>query len=34
MTHHRLRGLTQTIFLNEKFAENPKNICVNPRNPW
>ena len=28
MTHHGLRGLTQTIFPNEKFTENSKNICV------
>lgn len=31
MTHHGLRGLTQTIFPNEKFTENSKtsvSICV------
>ena len=34
MTHHGLRGLSQTIFTNEKLTENSKNICVNLCNPW
>ena len=34
MTHHGLRELTQTIFPNEKFTDNSKNICVNLCNPW
>ena len=34
MTHHGLCGLTQTIFPNEKFTENSKNISVNLCNLW
>jgi len=34
MTQRGLCGLTQTIFPNEKFTENSKNICVNLCNLW
>ena len=34
MTHLGLWGLTLTIFPNEKFTKNSKNICVNLCNLW